>query len=1037
MLIFSLPLFCFAQLLADSTISVTIPSSNNPVPTLTSIDPSSKTVGSSGFTMTLSGTNFISSSVVRFAGSDRNTTYINSTTLQAEILSSDLQNVGHYNITVFNPSPGGGESNAVVFRVTTSGGPPGNPVPTLTSIDPSSKTVGSSGFIMTLIGSGFISSSVVRFAGSDRTTTYINSTTLQAEILSSDLQNVGHFNITVFNPSPGGGESNAVVFTVNNSVPTLTSINPSSKIVGSSGFIMDLFGNNFISSSVVKFNGLNRQTEFINSQHLRAEILSSDLQNVGHFNITVFNPSPGGGESNALVFSVLYPTPILNSISPSYKTVNSSGFTLTLTGTNFISNSVVRFHGSNRTTTYINSTTLQAEILSSDLQNVGHFNITVFNPSPGGGESNAVIFQVVEIGENPLPILTSINPSSKTVGDSGFVMILTGLSFIPNSVVRFNNSSRLTTYVDSSTLQAEIPASDLTTVGNFNITVFNPSPGGGNSNAIIFTVNPKEKEKPPEEKPPEEKPPEKKPGEGRPSEEIIAPIILRPLDGTVQNKKLVKIEGKSQANQSIDIFANEKRIGTVFSDKNGDFELTIELEEGVYSLFASLKDVKSKEIKITIDLTPPKPPKLLKVKVIKEEPLIEKFNATILVQGEAPADTVSLKAIINPELLFPSPGEKWQKEFTITLSAGQHSIYARAYDLAGNESLPSNTLFFKIGVQPPPVVKEIKEIGKVIKKVIDNPQLEKIVEKTSPLVLPAVTTLSLVGAVSTATTAGLSLFRFLSLFYLLFTQPFVLIFSKKRRGWGIVYNSLTKQPVDLAVVRLFEAKENRLVSTKITDKEGRYIFIVNPGIYKITVDKPEYRFPTVVLKDYEEDLKYLDLYHGEEIEVKEKKTIINANIPLDPEKKLRPDSWLIRDHLFSILKQAIPIAAFVLSFLFFIMEPHPYLLIFFFLNLFLYLIILYLTPRPKKDWGVVREKRTRKSLPLTVVRIFEATFNKLLDQQVTNFRGQYGFLVGGRKFYLTYSKGGYEEKKSDILNFENKEKGSVVNLDVYLTKLKE
>ena len=845
LLIFSLPLFCFAQLLADSTISVTIPSSNNPVPTLTSIDPSSKTVGSSGFTMTLSGTNFISSSVVRFAGSDRNTTYINSTTLQAEILSSDLQNVGHYNITVFNPSPGGGESNALVFFVN-------NPVPTLTSIDPSSKTV------------------------------------------------------------------------------------------GSSGFIMDLFGNNFISSSVVKFNNLNRQTEFINSQHLRAEILSSDLQNVGHYNITVFNPSPGGGESNA------------------------------------------------------------------------------------------VIFQVVEIGENPLPILTSINPSSKTVGDSGFVMILTGLGFIPNSVVRFNNSSRLTTYVDSSTLQAEILASDLTTVGNFNITVFNPSPGGGNSNAIIFTVNPKEKEKPPEEKPPE-----KKPGEGKPSEEIIAPIILRPLDGTVQNKKLVKIEGKSQANQSIDIFANEKRIGTVFSDKNGDFELTIELEEGVYSLFASLKDVKSKEIKITIDLTPPKPPKLLKVKVIKEEPLIEKFNATILVQGEAPADAVSLKAIINPEFLFPSPGEKWQKEFTITLSAGQHSIYARAYDLAGNESLPSNTLFFKIGVQPPPVVKEIKEIGKVIKKVIDNPQLEKIVEKTSPLVLPAVTTLSLVGAVSTATTAGLSLFRFLSLFYLLFTQPFVLIFSKKRRGWGIVYNSLTKQPVDLAVVRLFEAKENRLVSTKITDKEGRYIFIVNPGIYKITVDKPEYRFPTVVLKDYEEDLKYLDLYHGEEIEVKEKKTIINANIPLDPEKKLRPDSWLIRDHLFSILKQVIPIAAFVLSFLFFIMEPHPYLLIFFFLNLFLYLIILYLTPRPKKDWGVVREKRTRKSLPLTVVRIFEATFNKLLDQQVTNFRGQYGFLVGGRKFYLTYSKGGYEEKKSDILNFENKEKGSVVNLDVYLTKLKE
>ncbi|MFN3301997.1 MAG: hypothetical protein ACK413_03165, partial [Patescibacteria group bacterium] len=62
---------------------------------------------------------------------------------------------------------------------------------------------------------------------------------------------------------------------------------------------------------------------------------------------------------------------------------------------------------------------------------------------------------------------------------------------------------------------------------------------------------------------------------------------------------------------------------------------------------------------------------------------------------------------------------------------------------------------------------------------------------------------------------------------------------------------------------------------------------------------------------------------------------------------------------------------------------------------------------------------------------------KLLDQQVTNIKGQYGFLVGGRKFYLTYSKQGYQEKRSEILDFEDKEKGEVVNLDVYLEKLKE
>ncbi|MFA6338627.1 MAG: hypothetical protein WCW87_01030, partial [Candidatus Paceibacterota bacterium] len=44
---------------------------NNDVPTTTSISPTSKTVGESTFTMTVNGTNFISSSVVNFAGSAR------------------------------------------------------------------------------------------------------------------------------------------------------------------------------------------------------------------------------------------------------------------------------------------------------------------------------------------------------------------------------------------------------------------------------------------------------------------------------------------------------------------------------------------------------------------------------------------------------------------------------------------------------------------------------------------------------------------------------------------------------------------------------------------------------------------------------------------------------------------------------------------------------------------------------------------------------------------------------------------------------
>lgn len=89
----------------------------NPVPTTTSISPTTKTVGDALFTLTVNGTNFIVGSVVRFNGSSRTTTYVNGTRLTATILASDLISVGTFPITVFNPTPGGGVSNAQTFTV--------------------------------------------------------------------------------------------------------------------------------------------------------------------------------------------------------------------------------------------------------------------------------------------------------------------------------------------------------------------------------------------------------------------------------------------------------------------------------------------------------------------------------------------------------------------------------------------------------------------------------------------------------------------------------------------------------------------------------------------------------------------------------------------------------------------------------------------------------------------------------------------------------------------------------------------------------
>src|SRR5207247_3396076 len=88
---------------------------NNPVPTLSSILPTTAAAGSGAFTLTATGTNFVAASVVRWNGSNRTTTFVSSTKLQAQILASDIAATGSASVTVFTPTPGGGTSAAKTF----------------------------------------------------------------------------------------------------------------------------------------------------------------------------------------------------------------------------------------------------------------------------------------------------------------------------------------------------------------------------------------------------------------------------------------------------------------------------------------------------------------------------------------------------------------------------------------------------------------------------------------------------------------------------------------------------------------------------------------------------------------------------------------------------------------------------------------------------------------------------------------------------------------------------------------------------------
>lgn len=83
----------------------------------------------------------------------------------------------------------------------------GNPLPTLTSISPTSAIAGGSQFTLTLNGTGFNSQSVPRWNGSALAVVSQTGTQITAMVPASFVQVVGSAWVTVFNPAPCGGTS--------------------------------------------------------------------------------------------------------------------------------------------------------------------------------------------------------------------------------------------------------------------------------------------------------------------------------------------------------------------------------------------------------------------------------------------------------------------------------------------------------------------------------------------------------------------------------------------------------------------------------------------------------------------------------------------------------------------------------------------------------------------------------------------------------------------------------------------------------------
>ena len=155
----------------------------------------------------------------------------------------------------------------------------------------------------------------------------------------------------------------------------------------------------------------------------------------------------------------------------------------------FRSGSVINWNGTALVTTFVSATQLTASVSAILVAVAGTANITVFNPTPGGGTSNVSVFTISSVSTNPVPAITSLSPASVTAGAPVFTLTVNGTNFIGSSVINWNGSALTTTYINSTQLTATVSASLVTTAGTAAVTVVTPAPGGGTSNAATFTVS--------------------------------------------------------------------------------------------------------------------------------------------------------------------------------------------------------------------------------------------------------------------------------------------------------------------------------------------------------------------------------------------------------------------------------------------------------------------------------------------------------------------------------------------------------------------
>ena len=333
----------------------------------------------------------------------------------------------------------------------------------------------------------------------------------------------------------------------------------------------------------------------------------------------------------------------------------------------------------------------------------------------------------------------------------------------------------------------------------------------------------------------------------------------------------------------------------------------------------------------------------------------------------------------------------------------------------------------------PPVVERIEKVIEDLNVILDD-----TIGKLDPKNLERITTAtSIVTATSAIAIAAGSLGSLpYFIMQLLLNLLSLLGFRKGSKPVGYVYDSVTKEPVSQAIVRIFN-EQGRMIWSDVTDGKGYFNARLKEGKYKIEVRASRYTFPSTIVFG-KEDYPITNVYHGE-LFIVSQASEVNYAIPLDPQEESKLRLWF--EIFWGRIKFVVNILIVViflggLLFAFYTYYNYPsgltLIVLLLFVPTFFFILRGIFTKRGK--YGVVRNIKGER-LEGVVVGIREAEFDKIVAKRVTDSHGRYRFMASEGRYYIEILDTGYKVERIEGGNEVVSDKEVLIVRDITLSLL--